>query len=250
MENLLEKLFKPFLNFLNPKPLGILPLLPAVGALAAQAGAGAAGAGVAGAAAGGIGGLLTKALPFAQGAAQGIGALRAGGRARALQPPAEDPEQRRFLNEIQQQRRSFQTGVAFRQTQRALRQQQALGARGALRAGRPDLLARLTRGTQTAFGEAAAKRGQEVTALTQLQGDLLQRISQRRLDLARTQQSKEEARQAGLRREAFGNVLGGVAQNVKLGEGGTQSQGFGAFLGAAQQALGRPQKEEEEETII
>lgn len=196
-------------------------ILGQAGGQAGQAGgiAGILGGGGGGAAAGLAGGPVGAAITAGLGVAQGIGSLISGGRAKRLEPPREDVEQRQFLNEIQRQRRGLRTGVAFRQTQRELRQQQAGAARGALRTGRGDLLARLTRQTQGALGEAAAREEQRGFQLTQLAGDLLGRISQRRLDLARTAQSKEEARAAGLRREAFGNVLGTAGQNVPVGEG-------------------------------
>lgn len=249
MENILFKIFKPFISSLLPRQFNIIPALPAgIAALAGGAGAagaaggasalgtaalgasGAAGLAAGGGAAGGAGGTLGAfggsgggggGIPIAMGIAQGIGALRAGRRAKALEPPREDIEQRRFLNEIQRQRRALRTGVAFRQTQRELGQQQALAARGALRTGRGDLLARLTRQTQGALGEAAAREEQRGVQLTQMAGDLLERISQRRLDLARTQQAKEEARAAGLRREAFGNVLGAVGAGANVGQAPT-----------------------------
>ncbi len=201
----------------------------ATSAIGALTGGGAAGLAGATAATGG----LAAAIPLALGAAQGIGSLIKGAQARRQEPPREDIEQRQFLSEIQRQRRGFQTGVAFRQTQRALRQTQASASRGALRTGRGDLLARLTRGTQTALGEAAAKRGAEVSALRQMEGDLIAKMSQRRLDLQRIQQSKAEAQKEGLGREAKGNILGALAQNVNVGE--QQPAGGGISEEAAKQ---------------
>lgn len=218
----------PLIASLTGQKLGGQARQGILGQAAGQAGQAGGIAGIlgggGGAAAGLAGGPVGAAVTAGLGVAQGIGSLISGGRAKRLEPPREDVEQRQFLNEIQRQRRALRTGVAFRQTERELRQQQAGAARGALRTGRGDLLARLTRQTQGALGEAAAREEQRGMQLTQLAGDLLGKISQRRLDLARTAQSKEEARAAGLRREAFGNVLGTAGQNVPVGEGQQQQQ--------------------------
>ncbi len=241
MENILHTILKPFISLLFPKPLSIVPLIAGaatslIGGIVSGA-SGAAGGGGSGRGSG-LEGALSQGLPLAAGAAQGIGSLISGRRGRGFEPEREDPEQRRFLNQIQRQRKGFETGVAFRQTQRALQQQQALGARAALRTGRSDLLARLTRGTQSALGEAAAKRGAEVSALTGMQDDLLQRMSQRRLDLQRVQQSKQEGIQAGLRRESLGNILGTVAQSANLGAE-DKTPDLGGLTGALESIRGR-----------
>lgn len=175
---------------------------------------------------------ITAAIPLVTGAIQGISSIAKKRQAQRLQPPAEDIEQRRLLNEIQRQRKAFMTGTAFQQAQRGLRQQAAASQRGALTAGAgPGTIARIARGSQAAFGELAAKGEEQRFRLTQMAADLTQRMAQRRLELGLLQQQRLFGEAAGLRREAFGNILGTVAQNVPVGGATTTPTGGAGGIG-------------------
>lgn len=188
--------------------------------------------GALGAAAGPIGAGISAAV----GVGQGIASIVKKARARKLAPPPEDIEQRRFLQEITRQRRGFQTGTAFQQARRQLRQQQASTQQGILRAGGGatgatlQAFARAGRGTQEAFGEIAARGQEQERFLTNLQANLLNRISQRKLSLRLLERSQALAESAQLRREAFGNVLGTAGQNLPVDQQGGGAGGFSNIL--------------------
>lgn len=156
------------------------------------------------------------------GAGQLISGLISGGKGQQAGPPSEDPELRRFLNEIDRRRKTFETGAAFQVGKRELRQQQAATQQGILRASGGASgaaisgLARSQRGTQTAFNELIGRGEARQDQMTQLFGNVLNRIAQRRLELSLAEQAKQEARQASSQRQGTANILQGVARGLPV----------------------------------
>lgn len=221
-QNIFTKLFSPFLLPLKFAKLG-------------QIGAGG----------GGLGGLLAGAAGGPAGVALGVGTglLQLGSslaqkkKAQEATPTAEDPELRRFLNEIDRRRRTFETGAAFQAGSRALRTQQAATQQGILKAGGGDIgasisgLARSQRGTQSAFNELVGRAEARQDQMTQLFGSVLNRIAQRRLELGLLAQSKAEAQAASSKRQGQANILQSLTRLLPVGAQGAAA-GVGAMAGA------------------
>lgn len=234
-------IFKSFINLLFPKPLSILPLIAAAGSAASAAGgaAGAAGAvgAAGGAAAGGglLGGLLgggkgPDILSGALGIGQKIAGAIKGSQAERQLPPAEDPEMRAFLQDIQRRRKQLRTGAALEPQAAEIRKQQAQTQRNVARlsggAGGAAIqgLVRAQRASQVGLGEAAARSQQQEAFLTQIAGSTIRDISQRKLELQLLQRAQSLAESAQLKSSGMANVLASAGMQVPVGqaEGGAQ----------------------------
>lgn len=232
------KIFEPFIKLLFPKPLSVIPFLAplagtlattALGGVGAAAGAGAA-AGIGAGAAGGAGILsglfgknkLPNILGTVLGAGQQVAGAAKGRRAQQLMPPAEDPEMRQFLSEIQRKRKQLATGVAFQPQAEELRKQQVQTQRNVLRlsggAGGAAIAGttRAQRATGAALGEVAERAGQREMFLTQLAGKTISDISQRRLELQLLQRAQTLAESAQLKSTGMSNIMAGIAGGFPL----------------------------------
>ncbi len=242
--NIIDIIFGPFFNMLfkfvampivgaiaAPLITSLIPqLLGAGGAAAGGAAAGVA-AGAGGAAGGGIlKGVGANIFQTALGGLQALTGAAKKGQAQKQLPGLEDPEMRAFLNDIQRKRKQLRTGVGLEPVARELRAQQAGtqrailrrsgGAGGAAIAG----LAKAQRATQGAFTEAASRATQQENFLTQVAGQTISDIAQRRLELTLLQRSQGLAESAQLKSEGLSNVLAGVAGQIPLGGGSTKTK--------------------------
>lgn len=238
---MLDIIFELFTNSLFSETLAIVPLIaaPVIAAAAgggAAAGAGAAtvgaGAAVGGGAAAGGGGLLSGLLggkaPSIASGVLGIGQQIAGAiketQAERQLPPAEDPEMRAFLQDIQRRRKQLQTGAALEPQAAEIRKQQAQTQRNVARlsggAGGAAIqgLVRAQRASQVGLGEAAAKSAQQEAFLTQLAGTTIRDIAQRRLELQLLQRSQALAESAQLKGTGMANILASAGMQIPVGQ--------------------------------
>lgn len=188
---------------------GVLPL--------AGTAIGAAVAGPGGAAAGAQAGLAGGQL---------LAGLLGGRRARGLTPPQEDPELRAFLNEIQQRRKELETGAGFQTQRRLIGQQLATTQRGIVRAGGGATgatisgLARAQRVAGTQLGEVLGAAEQRQLFLTQMAGQIIGDIGQRRLELQLLERGQALAESKQVTSEGLSNLLAQIAGGGGLPGGG------------------------------
>jgi len=152
------------------------------------------------------------------GGAELAGGILAQRRAKKLEPPPEDTEQRRFLNELMRRRRAMMTGSAYTETLREIRSQQAAtqrgmeraagGAGGALIAG----LARTQRAAGSTFSELAAREEEKALGYTQLVKQMIDQISQRKLELQMSKYTQALLDAQGLKRAGLSQITSGLAQ--------------------------------------
>jgi len=199
----------------------VLPLAgTAIGAGLAGPGGGAAGAQV-----GLAGGQL-------------LAGLLGGKRAQAATPPGEDPELRVFLNEIQQRRKELETGAGFQTQRRLIGQQLATTQRGIVRAGGGATgatisgLARAQRVAGTQLGEVLGQAEQRQLFLTQMAGQIIGDIGQRKLELQLLERGQALAESKQVTSEGLSNLLAQIA-------GGGAIPGAGGAPGAPPDVVGR-----------
>lgn len=138
---------------------------------------------------------------------------RLAAEAQAKRVPLEDPEQRMYLNELQRKRRAAETGYAYQDAASKLGQEQALASDNILRAsgGAGGAAIASITNAQRATGYNMAKVAQqgEQTGLaySQLYGNLLDTVAQRKADLqlndyqrllAQSEQERQAADETGM----------------------------------------------------
>ncbi len=171
---------------------------------------------------------LQQAAGGALGAAQLIGSAIKKDQAQA--PPLEDPGQRALLEDIEQRRKSAQTGADTAGARRAAEQlgqtTQANIAKvtGGDVGGTVSGLLKAQRATGQNINEALAAGQQRQQFFTGLAQDLQNRIAQRKLDLQQFSRVQALGEAAQLRKEGISNLLGFVGTGTPPQLGGQQGQ--------------------------
>ena len=150
-------------------------------------------------------------------------------KAEGLRPPMEDVEQRQFLSELNRKRRAMMTGSAYQEGLRELRGQQLATQAGMVKAGGGaagatiEGLAKAGAITAEGFGKLAAQEEAKSFAYTQLAGQMLGDIAERRYALQAHKFSTAEAEAAELTKAGMAGLL---ASSARKSEGGGTGQGF------------------------
>jgi len=158
----------------------------------------------------------------ALGLAQGIGSAVASRKARRAEPPRTDLSQVRAAQELSRKRKAFEVGAMSTPYTRPIRQAQAQATAGALRAGaglRGISAAQKT--AQQGMLDAMGMQQQTALGLQEQEIGMVNAIAQRRLDLQRVGQTKQEATAALLGNAAISNSLGAALQ--RRDKDGTES---------------------------
>lgn len=147
------------------------------------------------------------------------------GKAKRLQAPLVDPEERERLRKLEREQRSFETGSAFQASRRRLGQTLAATQRGITRAGGGDIgsiiagLSRSQRVANVGVGQLQAQGQAQQNIVGHQISQLATRISQRKLDLQNLREERLLARAAQGERESFANISGAIAENINVGGG-------------------------------
>jgi uncharacterized protein YgfB (UPF0149 family) len=206
-------------------------LLPAVGGAAGTALAGPIG-GMAGSQLGQmVGNQISggKQTPSQQagGSAMGMGigqmlsGLQSKKQAQGLYPSYEDPRQLALLSEINQKRKSLETGADFAEAVDLANQAQAATQAGIIKSTGGDVggtiqgLLQSERNTQGARNQAYATGAAEQRANTQLYNALLDQISARKLQLQMQRSQQKMAEWAQSMKEGRQNFLAGLANTYQ-----------------------------------
>ena len=215
---------------------------------AGAAGAGAAGAGAAGASSAGGSQILMKLLGSQAGKGsssgvmgnisntrasllgagigiiQGLKARKAKKAADALMPPASDPTQLAFLAEMNQKRRSLNTGSAFAANMGYLKQAAAGTNQAIVQAGGGDVAgtmqallgsqANIARGMNQVLGQA----DEQQKFYNTFASDLTNKIAQRRMELALSKSLQKRAEWAQYSQDAYANLTNAAARGMGVSD--------------------------------
>lgn len=196
-----------------------------------SAGKGASIGGMAGTVIPGIGNLVGGAvgagagalIGLLKGAGQGAGAKRDQRAADNLQPSLYDPQQQAFLAEINQKRKSINSGSAYAADMGDINQSQAgtnqaiVQTAGGDSAGTIQGLLAAQQGAGRLKNQVLGQAGQEGQFYNTFGNNLLANISGRAMQLQLAQQTQKRAQWAQKSQDSFANITNGVA---RMGDGG------------------------------
>ena len=203
--------------------------------------------------------LAQTAVGTGIGAGQIFSGMQKKKKAENLFPFQEDPEMRSYLNDINRQKKSFNTGTAFAESLKELKEQQALtqkgilsasgGSSGAAMAG----LSKTQKNVGDIFGRIAEKGMEQENFLNQMYGNILGTMSQRKLELNLLKYNQSMTEAADLMKHGQSNLMAGFGF-LSGGGSGQQSQntdttnsgmgGFSEMLGnMTPKMLGSPDME-------
>jgi len=184
------------------------------GSTTGTGGASSPGAGIAGGALG--------ALQLIQGMAQQR-------KANKLRPGLEDPEQRMFLNEINQRRKAMRSGSAYTEDLRLLGGQQASTNQGLVSAGGGaggatiNALLKSQRGTGAAYGGILANAEKTASAYDSMYEGVLEKVASRKLDLQTFEYNRALANAAKNKQAGESNILAALARQGPITMPGAQN---------------------------
>jgi len=158
------------------------------------------------------GALAPELIPIGIGGASTIAGDKGQKAAKQMMPPYQDPALTQFGNEIDRQRKSFESGSAYSQEMRELKNQQSANQVGVLRSQGGNTGASLAAlravgmDTGNAYGKIAAKGQDREDAYTGMLNDILNNRADRTLDIQNAQynQAMLDARN----KSAFGAQTG------------------------------------------
>jgi len=156
--------------------------------------------------------LAPQAIPLAIGGISSIAGAQGQKQAKQMLPPYQDPAVTKFGNEIDRQRRSFETGSAYSEEMRELKNQQSAQNQGVLRSQGGNTGASLAAlrsiglDTGGAYGKIAGEGRKREDYYTQMMYDIIGKQADRKLDIQTAQynQSMLDARN----QSAFGAQTG------------------------------------------
>lgn len=141
-------------------------------------------------------------------AGQNISSMAKQSKAKRLEPSSTDPAQTAMLADISRRRRAFEMGSTASPYLRPIRQAQAQATAGALRAGAGLRgISAAQNVAQKGMLDALGQQQQLGLQLGQQEQDLSSYIAQRKLDLQRVQQTKQEAQAASLGQAGIANLI-------------------------------------------
>lgn len=172
---------------------------------------------------------LSLALPIAEGIGQTIAGVVKSRQAKKLKDQLDTPDPRmsQFMDEINRQRRSFETGSAYGQEMKELKNQESATQMGVIRAARGNTgsalqaIEQVGLNTGIGYGKIAAAGEERQDKYTQMYGDLVSRMEQRKYEenAYEYQQKSADARQSKL------TGLQTILNAGSLGKGGTGGGG-------------------------
>lgn len=132
-----------------------------------------------------------------------IAATKAKNQATGLIPPEQDPAMATYLNQIDRQKRTFETGSAYAAQMRELKNQQSATQQGIVKTAGGNSgaaisgLSRAQQNTGDTYGKIVAQGTQRQDEYQQMYGNMLQDISNRRLgiQMMKYSQAEQDARQ-------------------------------------------------------
>lgn len=154
----------------------------------------------------------------ALGALQLINSMAQTRKANKLRPGLEDPEQRMFLNEINQRRKAIRSGSAYTEDLRELGGQQAstnqgiVSSSGGAGGAAINALLKSQRGTGAAYGNILANAEKTASAYDNMYEGMLDKVAGRKLDLQNYEYTRALGQAAKNQQAGQSNILAALAR--------------------------------------
>jgi hypothetical protein len=159
--------------------------------------------------------IVTMLINFGYSALEAHKAATEQTKAQSEIPSLVDPQMQGYLDDVNRQRKSFNTGTAFSQQLNDLKSSEALTDKGILKAAGGGTgaaisgLSRVHMGTGKMFGDIAQQGIQETNYLDSLYGKTLGDMSQRSLSIQMMKYNQDYTASMDLNKKSNANILAG-----------------------------------------